>query len=322
MRVLLRSGAFLVDRKESAIVMKSIKWVKHSSKGETTASAARSALALRYDAVRHFLQAAAFRADEGTESVHQLRVSCRRAVAALSVYQEVLPDKARKKMRKAFRSIRRAGDDARDLDVMADQLRREEDSPEVAHLLEKIAAARCEAQVPVLAAHTQWIAVGKLERRYQTLVEGRGSKKNKKANSFARFARRQLKCQTSCFFEAATIDPEDVETMHQLRIRGKSLRYAIELLAPALPEEECKNTYRQLTRLQNRLGKLNDQAAAITRLSRWRSLADSPEELGWLEQGILEAERRLEETRDAFVLWWSEKRQRRLRRSLKTLAKR
>jgi adenylate cyclase len=55
---------------------------------------------------------------------------------------------------------------------------------------------------------------------------------------------------------------DDPASLHQLRIGAKRLRYALEFFAPLLPTRQTVALIKQLTRLQNRLGQLNDLANA------------------------------------------------------------
>ena len=59
------------------------------------------------------------------EHVHRLRVSTRRAVAALKLYRDWLPPAKFRWVKKRLKKIRRAAGDARDLDVLAERLQRE-----------------------------------------------------------------------------------------------------------------------------------------------------------------------------------------------------
>ena len=69
----------------------------------------------------------------------------------------------------------------------------------------------------------------------------------------------------------ATVPEEnaDMSELHQFRIRAKTLRYTIELLASALGSELRETHYRTIEEVQERLGKINDHVAARDQLRDW-----------------------------------------------------
>src|SRR5262245_13803737 len=93
------------------------KWVPGLTPSMSVTEAAQAVLAARFEVVRHFLPLAAEKPYEDPEYVHQLRVGTRRAGAALRVFRDCLPRKARKTVKLYLRAIRRAAGDARDWDV-------------------------------------------------------------------------------------------------------------------------------------------------------------------------------------------------------------
>ncbi len=93
------------------------KWVRQIHCDDSIVTAARVTLKRRLAIVTHFLRLAAKHADETPEHVHQLRVSTRRSLAALRMYEAVLPKKEAKWFRKRLSRIRKAAGEARDLDV-------------------------------------------------------------------------------------------------------------------------------------------------------------------------------------------------------------
>jgi CHAD domain-containing protein len=64
------------------------------------------------------------------------------------------------------------------------------------------------------------------------------------------------------------LEERSAEERHQLRIELKKLRYAAEFLRALFPEGRAERTVKQLSRLQDTLGHLNDVAAMERQLDR------------------------------------------------------
>jgi inorganic triphosphatase YgiF len=86
------------------------------------------------------------------------------------------------------------------------------------------------------------------------------------------------------FGSAAFFVALPLEEQHQVRIRAKRLRYALDLYAAALPAKATARWVERLARLQDELGLLNDMAVAAELLPRVGRAAgaDSAAALDWL----------------------------------------
>src|SRR5262245_27990506 len=100
----------------------SAKWIEGIGPESAVDDAARRSLEPRLSTVAHCLPLAAHLAEHDIEHVHRLRVATRRASAALKLYRDLLPRRARRWVKKRLRKIRRAAGDARDFDVLATRL--------------------------------------------------------------------------------------------------------------------------------------------------------------------------------------------------------
>jgi hypothetical protein len=78
------------------------KWIEGVAAGDRTGDVALRALRIRLGAVLELLPLAAEKAEEDTEHIHQLRVWTRRAVAALELYEDLLPRRRTSWMKKQF----------------------------------------------------------------------------------------------------------------------------------------------------------------------------------------------------------------------------
>ena len=64
------------------------------------------------------------------------------------------------------------------------------------------------------------------------------------------------------FFAAVPVDHTDAKALHIFRIRGKDLRYAMEVLAGAFADEFKTQLYPAVESMQERLGEVNDLVTA------------------------------------------------------------
>ena len=60
----------------------------------------------------------------------------------------------------------------------------------------------------------------------------------------------------------------DLNALHDYRIQAKQLRYTLEWARPDLPKKPTNEVLKELKRIQNRLGAINDHATAIAILSQ------------------------------------------------------
>src|SRR5262249_5047583 len=129
---------------------------------EPASAVARRAIGGRLKTVWDWLPQAADSASDDPEFVHQLRVSTRRAMAAMRLFEAMLPPKRCRWFRKQLKQLRNKAGEARDLDVLAQHVNtvcQAENSAGCGALLERIADARRQAQPAIAEIHE------KLERR-------------------------------------------------------------------------------------------------------------------------------------------------------------
>jgi hypothetical protein len=99
------------------------------------------------------------------------------------------------------------------------------------------------------------------------------------------------------FFAAVPTDRMDEAALHQFRIRGKELRYALELLAGAFPARLRTTIYPVIEGLQNHLGVLEDLATSRDRLQQ--KTCDARAAVPW-RRLLAKEEAKLEQTRKDF----------------------
>jgi CHAD domain-containing protein len=122
---------------------------------------------------------------------------------------------------------------------------------------------------------------------------------------FHEWAPRQLHQVAAEFFAAMPHDTADIVAMHRFRIRGKALRYAMELLAPGLDPAIRNEHYPIVEELQERLGAINDHSVARDHLIDWlQDAADAEERVLHCELACHEIAR-AKQAVAAFSEWWT-----------------
>ncbi len=293
------------------------KWIK-ATPDELVTDVAKRSLQGRLKPVQHYLPLAAQSAEDDVEYVHQLRVWSRRAQAALQMYRELLAESRAAWVEKQLKRIRSATNDARDDDVFANRLMADEADAGAARLLERVRAHRFKAQQQVLEVYERLKRKDRFDRRVAKLlkrVHVRGKKKGKKPK-FGKWAGPRFRPLVCDFFEAGREDFSVNDKLHQFRIVGKKFRYALELLSSAFPDELRSEVYPLLSKLQEKLGEINDHATAQARIQYWIDQDDQPKGLDYL-QNMLECEhKQLDERRTAFFAWWTPDRQQRMQTAI------
>lgn len=244
--------------------------------------AARRAFKARLSALEQTLQLAADPPDNNTEYVHQLRVSSRRLDASIRVFRPYLAPKKYDRARNQIRRVRRAASLARNDDVLAELLGKEspnvpaETKTALKAAMERIAADRKRAQAVIVAAGNRFKDAGVRE----TLLGGIELPKRPGRSHpggiqkpgaqppyvFSGLADVQLPPLIVLLTKQAQSDLDDGAALHRLRIAGKKIRYAIEILIGCLTRDAAHSVYRELVKLQSRLGRINDYFELAMRL--------------------------------------------------------
>jgi len=283
------------------------KWVKGANPDTPVSEVARLALTERLRLVAHYLPLAANQATEDVEYIHQLRVCTRRSGAALRLFRDACPPKRAKRIQKTLGRIRRAAGEARDLDVLILRIQEElapQSDRDLAPLLDMLTGLRSAAQPAVVEAAEQ-IDTEKLSRRVEKLVGKIRWRGEDEEPALAAAAQTALAPIAADFFAKARSDLGELAELHQLRIIGKQLRYAMELLAGAYPKEFRTRAYAAVERIQSRLGKINDHHVAAERMSQWRDQSESEEIRGALEELARIEDAAAESEADKFRRWWT-----------------
>jgi CHAD domain-containing protein len=295
---------------------KSKKWISGVSADDATRDAAVHSLHLRLEAVQFFLPRAATRANKDIEYVHQLRVATRRSMAALQLYSKLLPPKDAKWFAKVLRQICRAAGKARDLDVLA-QSHKRDTRKGTGRFLKTLRRKRKAAQKPLVRIHRQLEKNNRLQKRIRRLLKKIDAPKSN--DQFGPWAAVRLRKIVKRFFDASPVDRSDLTALHRFRIRGKELRYAMELLAPAFPRELVEDLYPIVEKLQEQVGRIQDHVVAIERVRKWEANSRNDKQARHLRSLLAENKKKLLRSRRRFDAWWKPEFEAQLRNQFESL---
>jgi CHAD domain-containing protein len=293
------------------------KWIDGLTADTPLTEAARRVLGVRLELVHDGLPRAVHESDRDPEHVHQLRVGARRADAALRIFSPCLPKKEHRKARKHLRRLRRAAGAARDWDVFLIALaeRRktqpEREQPGLDFLTGYAHGRRAAAQGELESAADE--ERPRLDELVKDTTEAVRPPHDLPGHAVLTDLARPLLTGLMHELEwAASGDLTDYARLHQVRIAGKRLRYAMEVFADCFPPCFREDLYLRIEEMQDTLGRANDSHVAEGRLGelRGRLRRVSPEDWKRGRAGVESLlrfhRRRLPQERKRFLRWWDE----------------
>jgi CHAD domain-containing protein len=310
----------VISNPEIFAAISSDKWGKGLLPSQPTYEVAQCVLKTRLTTIWHWLPLAAEKIGDNSEYVHQLRIATRRAVEALRVFSDLIPEQTCQELRVRLRKIRLAADEARDWDILANLFLKG-----VADLggdigqkvLDQIRVRRQGAQQPILAIYEELQAENFCEL-VDKLLEYVCSQRHRKAKQkFKRQSRRYLKSVSKKFFKAAEADLSNDEALHNLRIRTKKLRYTMEIVSIAFEPAFRERLYPRMSLLQDFMGVVNDHVTTKELFHDWVLKTQDTEQWQFLEGFLFAETRALHELRQTFLATWMPKEVARLRRQFR-----
>ena len=287
------------------------KWIEANSREELIGQVAERALEARIRTVCRWMPEAARHGLEQIESVHQLRVSTRRAMVAAELFAPLLPKKRTRWLRKQLKRIRKTAGPARDLDVMTKRLVNDDESAArqdaaLAALLDRIAEARDEAQRPIVKLRRKLRKSQFTKRAKKLLGKVRWRKCDANEPTFHAAAQDGIRSLAAELF-TTEVDLHSIEVMHEMRIVAKRLRYAMEVYRDAFGQTFRQELYPLVEELQEKLGAVNDHATARAQYADW--LVESDDDQRHLLERLIEQETSaLESAIGALRQWWTPQR--------------
>jgi CHAD domain-containing protein len=289
------------------------KWISGLQCDMPASQAALHVLRMRLGNVLARLPDAVERADEDVEHVHQLRVGTRRAAAALRTFKDCLDGKTHRRLRRSLRAVRRAAGAARDWDVFLDMLTSRskrvtaKQRPGVDFLFGVAHGQRVAAQ-----SYLREATEGQAERLADLLVkfDDNLAAPNDK-QTLRDLAVPMLTALVHELEQAARGDLGPYENLHQVRILGKQLRYAMELFESCFAAAFRVKIYPRIVEMQDILGRANDSHVTTQRLEELRHHLERAQPNQWpryaaaIEQLMGYHRRRLPLERRMFTKWWA-----------------
>ncbi|WP_425613480.1 CHAD domain-containing protein [Anatilimnocola sp. NA78] len=267
---------------------------------------AREVIKQRVQAAVSYWQQVAKRKSPRVYDIHQLRVWSRRSLAALKLFEPVLPAEAAAELAKILNKARKRAGDARDCDVLQQSL----DKPTrklLGDFLKVLKDKQAKAADKLRHTYEKKIKSGKLrDCTKATLKKQRAAKADDQPGDPAEFGNwfaLQFANVSSTLTKQLRGAKPSLLKIHPLRIEGKRVRYALEIGLPSLPKQLGKQLYAALEALQEQLGKICDDLAAG---AQYQELAS---ELPAAERTALKVSSRQHATQAkvgylAFERWW------------------
>jgi len=227
--------------------------------------------------LRQHLPLAALHAEDEVKHVHRLRVAARRGLTIVRLAADLLRPRDRRRLRRLLRKVRRAAGEARDLDVLllqhggvpTDSLSLGERA-----LLVETHERRAAAHGPIEAIHARLAADERWADRERRIL--RRALRRGRDISARPWAVARLGVVFERFVHATPVDLRDATALHRYRLRAKDIRYALAVLAPALPRTLVRALKPIVTELQDRLGDAHDHAVLALRFREWAATCGDP----------------------------------------------
>jgi CHAD domain-containing protein len=284
-----------------------IKWIEGLEPDAPVSRAAKKTLRRRLRAGWEAMEEATEAGCDDPEPVHQLRVATRRGMAAMQGYAELLPRKKAAWIEKQLKRIRRCAGEARDFDVLAERLRDRPDAGRLQPLIERLEDERRRARRPIMKTYRK-LARRDFRRRSKRMIGKIRRPKHGQEATYAAWARVGMQRSVDAFFTAAAADLNDIAALHQMRIEGKLLRYALEYFGGAIGPEVREHLYPQIEQIQSLLGLINDHASAMAHYENWRAAWNDEAFSPLLEELTNGEKNALRDARQEFFRWWTTQR--------------
>lgn len=247
------------------------------------------------------------RYSDNIEYVHDMRVAVRRMRTALRFFGRYFRPKAIRPFRRALRTTGRLLGAVRDRDVALARLAKETRSVEKGqpNELESLAQAWRQEREQAFSALLEWLEGDEYRRFVSQFARfcartGKGLRRQSGKDDGAQpphqvrhvlpalIVKRYSQVRAfEVFFDTGQSLPP--QTLHQLRIQCKFLRYVLEFAQP-LPGASGARLITMLKRLQDQLGDLNDAAVSQSLLAEEQSceIADAVESYHASQQTIID----------------------------------
>lgn len=200
------------------------------------------------------------------ETVRCLRVTSRRTLVALSVFSPLLPKAVVSSFKQQLRDLRRAAGATRDYDVLSERLHQHIPPTSDIHIvhdlfideiLRLVVNQQSKNRKSIHAIYSEL-----LSWNWPLRVAAIKKQVQPKKNAYLKFVRNEIKKTRTKFAKVANSAKKDPAQVHRLRIAGKKLRYALELMPDEHMNSSLQKCKATLQRIQKKLGNFTDHTAA------------------------------------------------------------
>ena len=202
-----------------------------------------------------------------TEFLHDFRVAVRRTRSALTQIKRIFPVGPTERFKKEFAWLTGLTSPSRDLDVLLLKLgdytvQLPEQSRETLKPLAEIIQARCKQEHQKLSRGLASKRFERLLKSWEHFLAEPPPATSKGASPILVVASKRIRtaCNRVLTQGDRTHAATAPETLHQLRIECKKLRYLLEFFRSLYPEDEMSRLIEALKDLQDNLGDFNDFA--------------------------------------------------------------
>lgn len=240
------------------------------------------------------------RSAKAAKSVHAVRIRTRRLGSILSVADAVAPADVVERLRAEIKSVRRAAGLVRDSDVrleMIDRLAKRDAGWSVVGEAVHKDRTRALERLGRLARRIDGDRLLRLARKLKGEGPGLGLREAVSA---------AIPPMVERLRECARADLDQIEAVHELRVKAKAVRYALEIFAGALDASKAGRAAASLAELQRRLGELNDADGLLRRVIALRK-ERGKKGAGHLERLITAQQRVVNRLHRAAVAAWRER---------------
>jgi CHAD domain-containing protein len=217
--------------------------------------------------LRHHVDS--LKSDDDVESVHQIRVFCRRAQSAISAFDEVPPVRKKGKLKRLLHTLRQSAGHVRDLDVMdhllsqmGDQHHPPEERDALKTFLSNLQHARQKARQQLDRLLAKWNRKGRwdwIDRQLKKVLRRHSRTPADDKLTFRQIAKNKLEKELQRFLDLGIDDHDnDVEKLHDVRLAAKRFRYTVEVFGCFIDRATREQLYAPIKQLQDRLGSIND----------------------------------------------------------------
>ena len=207
------------------------------------------------------------------KTLHELRIACRRAEAALRLCRDAADSRAWRWLRKHLPALRHACNAARDDDVLRAWIKQH--APSVAKRWSRELQAHRKSVQPAIVKLATRLTDGRRFDQHAAKVIRRLRDFERSGRASSVFGR-CLFDDVHRFVKALPTDRDDLASLHQLRVVGKRLRYASEIVTDIWPDIQLTELREHLQTLQKRLGTIHDLQVGQQRLEMFSSKPSEP----------------------------------------------